>query len=213
VRLIATIAVCCTCLGPSATAFAQAPAGAFASVRLISDRDASWNVSVPSGAGGGIAGGIDFSRRFGIEIAGDWPLARTTTSIRTAVDPVFGLQRSTRRVTYQSPSLSGALRIHVLSSRRIRVTALAGLGFVSHRSTYDSLVERLDGKGQVLSQVEPIIRGRYLWAGPIVGLETAVMLGQHVAIVPEIRAIWFPIADTGSSTSIIRPAVGLRWTF
>ena len=174
--------------------------------RIIWDNDQSWNVHVPAGVAVGGAVGFNLSPRLGIEVAGDWPVSRTTISVVTSRDPVFGLERITSRVTYQSPSVSGALLMHLYSGHRVGVAALAGLAAVSHRSTYDTLVERAGGN------VEPVARGDYLWLGPVAGVRTSIALGPRVAIVPEIRVVWFPVADSGSSTAIIRPAVGLRWT-
>jgi hypothetical protein len=82
-----------------------------------------------------------------------------------------------------------------------------GLAFVSHRSTFDTLVERATGN------IEPVIKGRYPWWGPTGGLEVTVSLSRTVAIVPEIRAIFFPLADGRGSSAIFRPAIGLRREF
>jgi hypothetical protein len=193
-------------LGLPIRAVAQDGGAPWVAGRMIWDNDQSWNVNVPMGPAVGGAVGFDFSHRLGIEVAGDWPVSRTTTSVATSRDPVFGLERITSHVTYQSPSVSGALLIHLFSGHRIGVAALAGLAFVSHRSTYDTLVERVGGN------VEPIVGGTYPWMGPVVGVQASISLGHRVAIVPEIRVVWFPMADSGSSTAIIRPAVGLRWT-
>jgi len=134
-------------------------------------------------------------------------LGQTITSIRTIQDPTWGLERVTSRVTLQSPSLSGAFRADFRSTPRLRVSALVGLAFVSHRSTFDTLVERATGN------IEPVIKGGYPWWGPTGGLDVTVSLSRTVAIVPEIRAIFFPLADGRGSSAIFRPAIGLRREF
>jgi hypothetical protein len=60
--------------------------------RIIWDSDQSWNVPLPPSLGVGGALGIEVSQRLGLEVAGDWPRSRTTISVVTLHDPVFGLE-------------------------------------------------------------------------------------------------------------------------
>lgn len=191
----------------SIPALAQGSGRFWVAGAVLWDNDRSWNGDIPSTVGAGFSCGVDFLNGFGIELAGDWPVSRTITSIRTIQDPTLGLERVTSRVTLQSPSLSGAFRADFRSTPRLRVSALVGLAFVSHRSTFDTLVERATGN------IEPVIKGRYPWWGPTGGLEVTVSLSRTVAIVPEIRAIFFPLAEGRASSAIFRPAIGLRREF
>jgi len=202
-RWIAFTTLIVTPFGIPVPALAQDAGRPWVAARVLWDVDLTWTDNDPSGVAGGFSLGADFSRRLGVEFAADWPQARTTTSVTTSQDRAFGLERVTRRVTHQTPSWSGAVLIHVLSTPRVRVSALAGLAFLSRRSTHDTLVERVDGS------IEPVERFIDTGLAPVLGLESSVILDRHVAIAPEIRVIPVPF----TSTAIIRPGIGLRWMF
>jgi hypothetical protein len=46
----------------------------------------------------------------------------------------------------------------------------------------------------------------------VVGFETAIDLGQHFSVVPEVRALGFSAGPVGG-TFLVRPGVGARWRF
>jgi hypothetical protein len=49
--------------------------------------------------------------------------------------------------------------------------------------------------------------------GAILGFEAAVSLTDHIAVVPEIRALTFSTINRGPGVFLIRPGVGVRWNF
>ena len=209
---IVTGAVWSALLAMAVPALAQTERGPWVAGRIVLDADESWNVPVPTGVGGGVSFGVDLSRRLGFELAMDWPPVRTIQTIRTTNDR-NGPVRTTQRNSYQSPGGIGFVAIRALTESRVQLRFLIGLGFLSHRSTYDGLVEHLDVSGNVVSQSEGVVRGRFPWGGPAVGIEMPVQLSRRLAVVPTLHAIWLPIADTGPSTAILRPAIGVRWSF
>jgi hypothetical protein len=208
-----TGAIWCVLLAIAALGIAQTERETWVAGRLAADADKSWNVGVPVGIAGGVSAGLELTRRISVELAFEWPATRTIQTVRTYQEAMVGPVRITQRDSYQSPGGAGFVAIHVLTRSRLRLTLLAGLGLVSHRSTYDGLQERLDPNGNVVSRVEGGVKGTFNWGGPAAGVELSIRLATHVALVPEVHVIWFPISDTGPSTAIMRPAVGVRWTF
>jgi hypothetical protein len=97
-----------------------------------------------------------------------------------------------------SPSWSALLAVRPWSSRsraRVEVVLLAGMVGVTHRFSSDGIFPAHS----------------YFWPGLGLGTDVVVALGTHLSIVPEVRLFAFPLSD--SSGGIIRPAVGVRWTF
>jgi len=211
-KLIVTGVVWSALVAVAVPALAQTDRGPWVAGRIVADADKSWNVAVPIGIAGGVSAGFELTRRIGFELAVDWPAIRTIQTVLT-VQPLTGPERITQRDSYQSPGGAGFVAIHALTRSRVRLTLLAGLGIVSHRSTYDGITERLDPNGNVVSRAEGGVNGTFNWGGPAVGVELPIRLGTHVAVVPEVHIIWFPLTDNPGSSAIIRPAVGVRWIF
>jgi hypothetical protein len=129
------------------------------------------------------------------------------------VDPKAGPEKRTDRTTTQSPGWIGFVSIHVVSTARFQLSALTGFGVVSHRDAFAHVIEHLDANGNVIGQDTGGTSGSFAWGGPATGLQLAIRLGRHVAVVPEVHVIWFPYADSGTATGIIRPTVAVRWSF
>lgn len=213
VNVMARGALCFTMLLAAATpAFSQTHSEAWLSARFIVDKDRTWSQDVPIGVGGGFALGAFVTRHVGVEVALEWPFAETAVHVFTgpAAVSVGGFLRNTRTDTTRSAGGIGAAAFRVVSRATLSMTVLAGFGIVSHRSKSDSRTEYLDADGNVTRQSEAMNSSRYFWGGLATGVEVAARIADHVAVVPEVHVIFFPLSETG--TLIIRPAVGIRWT-
>ena len=95
----------------------------------------------------------------------------------------------------------------------MRLSLLAGFTSVTHRDAGVTVVsERLGANGEVLERAETPAPGRHnWWPGIALGADVVIRLSSHVALVPEVRVMAFPGAD--SDGGIVRPAAGVRWTF
>src|SRR4051794_16980155 len=58
---------------------------------------------------------------------------------------------------------------------------------------------------------EPESSSPRAWGGPLFGIGAILHVARHVALVPEMRAIWYPAAERGNS--LVRAAVSGRWIF
>ena len=58
--------------------------------------------------------------------------------------------------------------------------------------------------GQTLRRIDNSIGG-------VLGFEGAIDMGNHLAVVPGVRAIVF--SNEGQSVFLIRPEAGVRWNF
>jgi hypothetical protein len=194
-------------------AFCQTPSTVWVAGSVIREMDESWGHQVPSGFGGGVTLGWDKSPKIALEFVADWPASSTTQSVITEVDPKAGPEKRTDRTTTQSPGWIGFVSIQVVSTSRFQLSALTGFGVVSHREAFTHLIEHLGANGNVIGQETGGTSGSFAWGGPAIGLQLAIRLGRHVAVAPDVHLIWFPYADSGTATGIIRTAVAVRWSF
>jgi hypothetical protein len=175
--------------------------------RVFWNMDESWPRRVAASAGGGASIALEVWRRVGVEVAGDWPVPVANTRVLEGVDRLGGRQqeRITIRERFAAPSGTAAVRIRLWSAPRVGVTAITGLAFVSQVSGFT--VERANGT------LESGNASTHWRAGSLGGIEASIQVSAHVAVVPQIRAVWvwFPLSYDG--TMIVRPAVGVRWMF
>jgi hypothetical protein len=135
------------------------------------------------------------------------------------------LTASTRFVT-----VSTVFGFHPAAHGPVRLGYLGGLSFV--RSTYKSdypsygvpvplfTVGSPTGVGSVPVPVPlpPFVTVSTLSQqdnklGIVLGFEAAIDLAEHLAVVPEIRALTFSAPGAGPRVFLIRPGVGVRWNF
>jgi len=147
--------------------------------------------------------------------------------------PALQLRASTQFTTFTT-----VVGYHPTARGRVRLGYLAGLSFV--RATYTSdlpgyilpaatfeqnrlsyIPINLDGsRGSPVSVAlptsiyypQPVTR-HDLTGGTMLGFEAAFQLGQHVAVVPEVRAVMLAQPNDGPGVFLIRPGVGVRWGF
>ena len=183
-------------------------------------------------AGGGVRVGTFLHPRWSLELAVDagskstnaFPNPYEQLSSRSSALRLPELSTSTSFLT-----VSTAVGFHPEKMGRVRLGYLGGLALV--RGTYESTfpefsyipielpfvtsLSSIPGLAP-FTQPVPTITGRTLRRndnsiGGVLGLEAAIDLGDHFAVVPGLRAVVF--SNEGQSVFLTRPEVGVRWTF
>jgi Outer membrane protein beta-barrel domain len=179
--------------------------------RYLQDQDKTRDHNVRTGPGSGVAAGVDFSRRFGMQVAVDWPAAHVER-IEYAFQSFSGGMRRVETIENSAPSVSVFAGFHVLTTNRVRVTVLAGLARFQTPSRAHTLVEQLARDGSVVGREEYESRDNYPQKGLAFGADVPVRLVGGLLVVPSVHAVYVPLADYGRD-GFLRPSVGLRWTF
>ena len=188
-----------------------------------------------TGAGGGLRVGTFLHQRVSLELAID---AGTATSADVpdpyvilaiyAPVPLRNMKATTRFLT-----VSTVLGYHPPARRRLRLGYLAGFSFVrsTYKTDYPSYIlplaifsESGAAGSTSRSPISPTIypppnltidtlTEQNLTTGAILGFEAAIDVTRRLAVVPEIRALAFSTPNNGPGVFLIRPGVGLRWSF
>ena len=210
-RTLVTMSLTAACLLLAAPVRAQLPVQVWLEGRYMQDQDKSKDHILRTGPGSGIAFGVDFSRRFGMQAALDWPKDHVDR-VETVYQLRFERVRSVHTITHRAPAVSVTFAAHVLTMSRVRVTLLAGLAKVQVPLQGEIVEERLGPNGEVLTLLER--RGdveNHPRGGVAFGADVPVRLFGGLSVVPSIHAVTFPLSDYGSG--FVRPSIGLRWTF
>jgi hypothetical protein len=188
------------------------------------------------GAGGSLRIGTSLHQRVSLELAID---AATTTKADLpnpyilAIFPQPPLLNT--KASTQFVSVSTLLGYHPPASGRLRLGYLGGFSFVRgmYKTDYPSFspLAVFSDPGFVLSSLPPSISGalptilpppgfrlgtateRELTTGVTLGFEAAITLTPRLAIVPDVRALAFSTPNYGPGVFLIRPGVGVRWSF
>ena len=183
-------------------------------------------------AGGGLRVGTFLHRLWSLELAVD-ASSRSTNAFRNPYE-LLGSRSSMLRLPELSSStsfltVSTVVGFHPARTGRVRMGYLGGLALV--RGTYEStfpefsyipielsFISDLSVLTGISSRALPVpdITGRTLGrtdnsTGGVLGVEAAIDLTDHLAIVPGLRTIVF--SNQGQSVFLIRPEVGARWNF
>jgi hypothetical protein len=144
-----------------------------------------------------------------------FPLSQSTLSytftdgvslpIRPIVPPFFYEVRSSQRNT----TLSAALWIQQQLSGRVAMVYLGGIGFDRSEQEVELTYGPLIGVGPGGLIVPPSVRNRTVFYGvrPMVGVESRIEMTEHAHIVPGLRL------HAGEGMWLVRPSVGIAWTF
>jgi hypothetical protein len=201
-------------LSVAAAAAAQNGPQLWLAGRAILDMDSSiFSDTTAVGPAWGVAVGVD-GRRFGVQVALDWPATHAQDYSQTFPVGANGSQRTTAHYTRSSPSLNILGSFHPWSGQGIQVSLVAGMTSTTHRDeAYTVVTERLGASGEVLSRTEQAVPAHnYWWPGVAVGADVIIPLSPHMDVAAEVRALGFPGAESGVG-GIFRPAAALRWRF
>ncbi len=156
--------------------------------------------------GGGVTVGTSLAPRWDLQLGVDVPQFTTTSRERlvTLQRTVFPLQSVTETQTLSTTAL---VRLHAASRERIQLGYLAGISFVRLRRNAHTEAPAGTPAGLI---PRPDASVSYC-AAPTLGIDARIPIGAHLAMVPGLQATVASFSDT--SGLIVRPRIGLRWTF
>jgi hypothetical protein len=187
-----------------------------------------------TGVGGGLRVGSFLQPWLSLELAIDAGTA-TTSDVPDPYmilaifppPPIRDMKAST-----QFLSVSTVLGYHPPARGRLRLGYLGGLSFVrgTYKSDYPSYILPLAvfSEAGAAAASLPLSRPTFLpppnfsigtlterdlTTGVILGFEAAIDLAGRLAVVPEVRALAFSTPNNGPGVFLIRPGVGVRWSF
>lgn len=218
---------------------AYVSAGGFADIKRFGSTNGTYYYSTPdgtmsldgTGTGGSVRVGTSLIAQLSLELSIDVG-ARTSSTlpdpyrllgIAQAV-PIPQLRASTRFV-----AVSTVFGFHPATHGPVRLGYLGGLSFV--RGTYKNDYSNYGGPVPLFTVGSPTTAGsvpvplplptvivstltqRDNKLGVVLGFEAAIDLAKHLAVVPEIRALTFSAPGAGPRVFLIRPGIGVRWSF
>jgi hypothetical protein len=188
-----------------------------------------------TGAGGGVRVGTFLHPRWSLELAVDAG-TRTKKAMANPYLPVLGAPASLRfpelAASTRFLTVSTIIGFHTAKAGRVQLGYLGGFSFV--RGTYQSdlpsfiiapsAVSFSGGPSTIPTSVSAIataiLPGPFTTraitrhdnsTGAVFGFEAAIDLTRRIAAVPGIRAL--ATSMTGQSVFLIRPEIGVRWSF
>jgi hypothetical protein len=231
-QIALAIILACVC---SRAASAQ-PAGYVAGSLFADIREFGSTSAVPyygdqfsldaTGIGGGIRVGTFLHPRWSLELSAE-VASRTTTDLDDAVRILsiaparFDFRASARFVT-----VATTVAFHPPKAGRVTLGYRAGFSFVrgTYKSDYPSYILATaiytrDASGVIPTIVPPpiftaqTVTQEHNTGALTMGFESAIDLTQRIDVVPEVRALVFSAPNNGPGVFLIRPGVGVRWTF
>lgn len=176
-------------------AFAQGRSSAlFLDGALLGDRDARGRIESPMTAGAGGAIGFRISDHFSLRFEAEVPVMHTYT---------FGDQSFSGTDRFRTTTFGALAAGHFQAHRRVNLAFLAGLSTAIWETRRSILFDN-SSAGSGPRDYHWTSHGGALSAG----VDAAVNLTPHVAIVPEVRVHTFWEFNTATRTK-----VAVRWTF
>jgi hypothetical protein len=184
-------------------------------------------------AGGGLRIGTFLNSRWSLELAGDVG-GRTTSDLPDPYRLLAGalpVRIPRMRASTQFVTVNTTIGFHPAARGRVHVGYFAGVSFVraTYKSDYPSYGvpiplfsggEAATGATLPFSVIYPPTTFNVVTytqkdnaTGVILGFEAAINLTKHLAAVPEFRFLTFSTPQAGPGAFLIRPGVGIRWSF
>jgi hypothetical protein len=206
-----------------APAAASAQASVYVSGSVFADVREFGDVGVEGLFGSGSLGSLDATGVGGSFRVGTWLHPRwtlelgldlaTTTTVDYEDDVVIAIFPPPPPITYKTSSdfttVTAMVGFHQPVSNRVQLGYLVGFAFVRRTSTIESSL--LDPR--ILAALDlqaPAISQSTNSGAAALGLEATFAVTPLLAIVPELRVL---VPTNPSSTFLIRPAAGVRWSF
>ena len=197
------MSLCCVDAGFAQSAYLQG--GIVTDVRRFAgqpdDRVFDGNVATMMIGGGGfltsmISAGVE------LDIGAESDVAQSVTvTIAARPETVTTTYSSRRR------AVSALFGIHSPAKHAVRVAAYAGLAFTAFQQRIAA-----DAPAFVLAAPPPATEFTHRAAAPIVGVDIAVAISRHAAIVGVVRAQGLELGSELRGFSV-RPGVAVRWSF
>lgn len=179
--------------------------GALADVKRFSG-DPATNVLDGQAFGGTVALGTSLATRWDLEIGVDAPRVTSKSQARSVT-----FQRET--ITLQSNTGNRAMSVAMLiryrtaPRARVQVGYLGGLSFVRLHRQFATQAPANTPAALIPRSQELVDYG----AAPTVGVDARIAIAAHLSLVPAIHVSAFAFRDV--SGVLVRPRIGVRWTF
>jgi hypothetical protein len=207
------VAACLALAGTPRPAAAQSPSAerAYVSASLFGDikrfsGDPAESIFDGEALGVGIMLGASVHPRWDLQFGADLPRFTATSRERvvTLQKRSFPLHSITRNRVLSVATLA---RLRGARLGRVRLGYLAGMSFVRLRRDTHTVAPAGTPAGLI---PKPDTAVEYS-AAPTIGLDARVSVSRHLAIVPALHAAVFRL--TAGSGLLIRPRLGISWTF
>jgi hypothetical protein len=169
---------------------------------LLGDRDPKYPFESSMAVGGSGAIGLEISKHFSVRFEAEVPAMHTETFrgaytfFRTATE------------TFRTTTYAGLLAGHYQAHRKVNLAFLAGLSAATREGRGSEFLETPGPNGAVVHLDYPGWRMSYRTGALTAGLDAAVSLTPHLAIVPGVR-----FHTELEYITLTRPKVAIRWTF
>jgi hypothetical protein len=179
---------------------------AYVGAGILADDDATWaNVRVVPALA--IAAGVDLGPTIGIRLSVDSPAAVVESRQSVANGRSYATMNSHRSITW-----SGLVDVHRPLGDHARIGFLTGVSWAVRPDVYETIVDSAATPGGPARHDEYRTAYTFTWLGVTAGVEAPIAIGSRASIVPDIRVVYFPLAEYGDTT-ILRSGVSLRWRF
>jgi hypothetical protein len=178
----------------------------------ILNRDMTWAGSEVRNVGVSLSGGVRLGPRIEIGVQVEIPPATTliaTTDYYGGESPPRVIERATSRLRARNRTVAITVARLFPVMTRLQLTTTAGWSSSKRLDDVTTTVQSVDS-GAIVDRPDSG-PGSNEWGGPVFGAGAIVALTSHIAVVPEMRFIWYPAAENGSA--IVRTGIGARWSF
>ena len=183
----------------------------FVDVAALFNRDMTWGASRVETAGISVGGGVHLTRHSEIRLLVDLPAATTVASASSLLYdgiPPVATANVTATTQARNRSVSAAFAWLIPGGRRWEFMPSVGCSSSDRADAVTITTTPLPSGPPAQVTRAP---SSPEWTGLLVGAGAVVHLTSQLALVSEVRTIWYPTAENGST--IVRGAVGARWKF
>jgi hypothetical protein len=189
------------------------PRRAFVGASLAGNRDGTlssgWTDAGGSVTAAGATIGVDFSRRWSVQVEGELPAGERIATYGYQ----YGTTRSSTEIRYRNPTVGVLFGFHPAPGRRVDVAFLFGPAWRNEIETSRTTYSQTVNGAPVTEHYENIVN--HWEAVPTLGLDAAIRMTSRVDVVTQLRVhlVNVSLIDEVETRYITRPAVGIRFRF
>lgn len=158
--------------------------------------------------GGAISVGTSLTTRWDIELGLEVPALTSNVQPHPVVINKSRTIQLQDRVRNRAVTIPMLMRFHSEARRRVQLEYAAGLSVVRLQRNFDTLSPP-DTPAAVIPKAHTTLGYA---SAPVLEADARVAITSHLDLVPAISASVFDI-ESQASAVVVRPRVGLRWTF
>jgi hypothetical protein len=170
---------------------------------LLGDRDPKYPFESSMAVGGSGAIGFRISNHFSVRFEAEVPVMHTGT-----VNTNYGGRVMSETESFRTTTYAALFAGHYQAHKKVDLAFLGGLSAAIPETRYSGYFETLSASGAVVRHDYPDSRGSYRTGVLTTGVDVAISLTPHFAIVPELR-----FHTELEYLTLARPKVAIRWRF